>query len=160
LQSVLRIRDVYPGSRIPILSIPDPHSFHPRSRIHIKEFNYFNLKILFLSTRKYDLGCSSQIRIRSINFLPFRTPESKRTPDPGSGIRKKPIPDSGSGVKNAPDPDPDPQHGVFNGSGSATLGSSCCICDNSASQRCPNVTRFKLNISSTRSHLTAHRKIM
>ncbi len=49
LKSVLRIRDVYPGSRI-----PDPTFFHPGSRIRtisitdpgsrilIKEFKYFN----------------------------------------------------------------------------------------------------------------------
>jgi hypothetical protein len=29
--AVLRIRDVYPGSRIRIFSIPDPNFFHPRS---------------------------------------------------------------------------------------------------------------------------------
>jgi hypothetical protein len=34
--SVLRIRDVYPGSQIRIFSIPDPGS-----RIRIKEFKYF-----------------------------------------------------------------------------------------------------------------------
>jgi hypothetical protein len=47
----MRIRDVYPGSeffpsRIQIYSIPDPGSkfFPTGSRIHIKEFKYFNPK--------------------------------------------------------------------------------------------------------------------
>jgi 3-hydroxy-3-methylglutaryl CoA synthase len=31
IQSVLRIRDVYPGSRIQLFSIPDPNFFHPGS---------------------------------------------------------------------------------------------------------------------------------
>jgi hypothetical protein len=33
------------------------------SRIHIKEFKYLKPKQWFLSSRKYDPGCSSQIRI-------------------------------------------------------------------------------------------------
>jgi hypothetical protein len=47
--TVLRIRDVYPGSRIRLLSIPDPGSRirtvfipDPGSRILIKVFKYFN----------------------------------------------------------------------------------------------------------------------
>ncbi len=47
--SVFRIRDVYPGSRIRLFSIPDPTFFHPGSelslsRIRINEFKYFNSK--------------------------------------------------------------------------------------------------------------------
>jgi hypothetical protein len=42
--AVLRIRDVYPGSRIRLFSIPDPNCLHPGSRIRIKEFKYFNPK--------------------------------------------------------------------------------------------------------------------
>jgi hypothetical protein len=45
----------------PNFSIPDPNCFHPGSRIRIKEFKYFNPKKLFLSSRKYDPGCSSRI---------------------------------------------------------------------------------------------------
>jgi hypothetical protein len=41
---VLRIRDVYLGSRIRIFSIPDPGSEFFSSRIRIKEFKYFNTK--------------------------------------------------------------------------------------------------------------------
>ncbi len=47
-----------------------------RVPVRIKEFEYFNPKKPFLSSRKNDLGCSFRIRI----------------PDPG--------------VKKAPDPDP------------------------------------------------------
>jgi hypothetical protein len=52
-------------SRIRLFSIPDPKCLHPRSRILIKEFKYFNppkkAKKWFLSSKKYDLGCSSRI---------------------------------------------------------------------------------------------------
>ncbi len=43
-RSVLRIRDVYPGFRIRLFSIPDPESEPSPSRIRIKEFKYFNPK--------------------------------------------------------------------------------------------------------------------
>jgi len=49
----------YPGSEFFPSWIPDPIFFHPGSRIRIKEFKYFNQKKWFLSSRKYDLGCSS-----------------------------------------------------------------------------------------------------
>jgi hypothetical protein len=42
-----------------VLRIRDPIFFHPGARIHIKEFKYFNPKNCFLSSRKYDPGCSS-----------------------------------------------------------------------------------------------------
>ncbi len=46
VQPVMRIRDVYPGSRIRLFPsrIPNPNCFHPGSRIRIKEFMYFNPK--------------------------------------------------------------------------------------------------------------------
>jgi hypothetical protein len=74
-QAVLRIRDVYPGSRILIFT-------HPGSRIQkqqqigpiFKELENFLPKKLSLSSQKYGFG------IRG----------------PGSEIRKKPIPDPGS----------------------------------------------------------------
>jgi hypothetical protein len=60
---VLRIRDVYPGSKF----------FHPgsrvkkdsisRIRVHIKELKYFQNKKMFLSSQKYDPRCSFRIRI-------------------------------------------------------------------------------------------------
>jgi hypothetical protein len=74
--------------------IPDPNFFHPGSelfpsRIRIK---YFNPKKSFLSSQKYDPGCSSRIRI--LIFYPSRIsdPVAKRhrIPDPehcGSLIR-------------------------------------------------------------------------
>ncbi len=70
LCTVLRIRDVYPGS-----------DFFP-SRILIKEFKYFNLRKWFISSRKYDPGCSS--RIRTQTFYPSWIQGSKRhrIPDP------------------------------------------------------------------------------
>jgi hypothetical protein len=68
------------GSRIRIFSIPDLGSRVKkilRSRIRIKEFKPKNL---FPSSRKYDPGCSSLIRI-----LIFY---SSRIPDPGSRGQK------------------------------------------------------------------------
>ncbi len=70
----LRIWDIYPGSE-----------FFP-SRILTKEFQYFNPKEWFLSSRKYDSGWRSRIRI--LTFYPSRIsdPGSRgQTPDPGSG---------------------------------------------------------------------------
>jgi hypothetical protein len=80
----------HPGSRIPDpnFSIPDPGS-----RIRIKEFQSFNPKKWFLSSRKYDPGCSSRIPDPDPYFLPI--------PDPGSRGQKG----TGSLI-----PDPDPQH--------------------------------------------------
>ncbi len=88
-----RIRDVYPGSRIRLFSIPDPGS-----RILIKEFKYFNpkkSKKWFLSSEKYDPGCSSLIPDPDDDFLP------SRIPDPRSRGQK--------GTQSWI-PDPDPQH--------------------------------------------------
>jgi hypothetical protein len=83
---VWRIWDVYPGSRIRLFSIPDP-----RSWILIKEFKYFNpkkSKKWFLSSKKYDPGCSSPILDPDADFLPSRIPDPgvKKAPNPGSRI--------------------------------------------------------------------------
>jgi uncharacterized Zn-finger protein len=79
------------GSRIQIFSIPDPGSvfFHPGSRIHIKALKYFTNKNLFLSSRKYDLGCSSRIPDPDPEFYPSRIldPRVEKAPDRGSRIR-------------------------------------------------------------------------
>ncbi len=70
--------------------IPDPNCLPPESRI-LKEFKYFNpqksKKKWFLSSQKYDPGCSSWIPDTDADFLPSRIPGSKRQPipDPGSG---------------------------------------------------------------------------
>ncbi len=97
IETVLRIRDVYPGSRIRICSIPvpdlgsgvkkipDPGS---RIRIRIKECKYFQPKKLFLSSRKYDPGSRSQISDQDLDFFThpgFRIQRSKKAPDSGSG---------------------------------------------------------------------------
>jgi hypothetical protein len=66
--------------------IPDPNFFHPGFLIHIriKDFKYFNPKKV-LSSRKYDPGCSSRIRI--LIFYPSWIPDPgvKKAPDPGPG---------------------------------------------------------------------------
>ncbi len=102
-----RIQD--PGSIFFLSWIPDPkfEFFHPGSRIHIKEFKYFNKKKWFLSSQKYDTGFPSRIRIPDLDldYLPILDP------DPGSQI---PNP----GIKKAHDPwsripDPDSQHWRF-----------------------------------------------
>jgi hypothetical protein len=89
------IRDVYPGSRIRTVSIPDPGSW-----ILNKEFKYFNpsqkkAKKWFPSSKKYDPSCSSRIPDPDADFLPSRIPDPgvKKAPNPGCQI-----------------PDPDPQH--------------------------------------------------
>jgi hypothetical protein len=113
-QPGLRIRDVHLGSecfptRIPDLHqsiltsvadpgclsrIPDPNCLHPGSRIRIKEFKYSNQKKLFLNSRKYDPGCSSQIRIRDLD------PDVFSIPDPGSRGQKAPDPGSRIWIRN------------------------------------------------------------
>jgi hypothetical protein len=60
------------------------------SGMFVKEFKYFNHKNpkkWFLSSRKYDPGCSS--RIRMLTFYPSRIPDPgvKKAPDPRSWIR-------------------------------------------------------------------------
>ncbi len=72
---MLRIPDVYPGSRIWIFSIPDPESASK------------NLSILTPKNWKHDPGCSSRIRI--LIFYPSQIPDPgvKKALDPGSHIR-------------------------------------------------------------------------
>jgi hypothetical protein len=87
----------HPGSRIRTVSIPDPNCLHPGSGILIKEFKYFNpkkAKKWFLSSKKYDPGCSFRISDPDADFLPSRIPDPgvKKAPNPGSRI-----PDPGSG---------------------------------------------------------------
>ncbi len=78
-----------PGSEFLPSRIPDPNSFHPGSRIRIKEFGeefeYFKPKKLFLSSRKYDPGCESRIRI--LIFLLIPDPGSSGQKGTGSRIR-------------------------------------------------------------------------
>ncbi len=65
-----------------IFSIPDPGS--KRFRIPDPLQSIFNPQKLFLSSRKYDSGCSSRTRI--LIFDPSRIQDSgvKNEPDPGS----------------------------------------------------------------------------
>jgi hypothetical protein len=79
-----------PGSDFFPSRIPDPNCLDPGSRILIKVFKYFNpkkAKKWFLSSKKYDPGCSSRIPDPDADFLPSRIQGSKRhpIPDPGSG---------------------------------------------------------------------------
>ncbi len=88
--SVLRIRDVYPGSRIQLFPIPDPGSELSPSGIRIKEFKYFKpkkkkKKKWFLSSRKYDPSCSSRIRMQTFYLSRIPDPGIKKAPDAGSG---------------------------------------------------------------------------
>ncbi len=73
--------------------IPDPNCFHPGSRIRINEFKYINSKKWFLSSRKYDPGCSSLIPDPDHDFWTI--------PDPGSRGQK---------CFRSRIPDSDPQH--------------------------------------------------
>ncbi len=78
LKAVLRIRDdpeFFPSR------IPDPNLFYSGSPIRIKEFNYLNPKNCLLSSRKYDPGCSSRIRIFT---HPDPGSRGQEATDPGS----------------------------------------------------------------------------
>jgi hypothetical protein len=89
--SVWRIRDVYPGSDFfPGSRIPDPNCLYPGSRILIKEFKYFNpqkSKKGFLSSKKYDPGCSSRIPDPDADFLPSRIPDPRSRGQKGTQSR-------------------------------------------------------------------------
>ncbi len=88
-----RIRDVYPGSRTRLFSIPDPNYLHPGSSS--KNLSIFltpkKAKKWFLSSKKHDPGCSSRIPDPDADFLPSRIPDPqgwvKKAPNPGSRIR-------------------------------------------------------------------------
>jgi hypothetical protein len=86
LYTVLRIRDVYPGSVFFPSRTPDPNFINPETRIRIKEFKYLNPKKWFLSTQEYDPGCSCRIRIPDPepDFLPIPDPVVRKASDPGS----------------------------------------------------------------------------
>jgi hypothetical protein len=83
--------------------IPDPNCLHPGSgsRILIKEFIILTpkkQKKRFLSSKKYDPGCSSRIPDPDADFLPSRIPV------PGSRGQKS---------TQSRIPDPDPQHATL-----------------------------------------------
>ncbi len=90
--SVLRIRDVYPGSRIRLFSMPDPTCLHPGSRILIKEFQYFNPKKMV----------SKLLKIWSGLFIQDPGSGCWLSIHPGSqiqGSKRHPIPDLGSRIQ-------------------------------------------------------------
>jgi hypothetical protein len=86
--TLLRIRDVYPESRIRLFSIPDPGSeFWFPSRIRFKELKNVNPKKWFLSSGKYDPGCLSRIPDPDPDFLPIPDPGSRGQKGTGYRIR-------------------------------------------------------------------------
>jgi hypothetical protein len=95
IRSVADLRYFF-RSRIRLFSILDPGSEFFPYRFCIKEFQYFNPQKFFLSSRKYDPGCSFQIPDPDRDFLSipnpgFRIQGSKRhrIPDFGSWIRTR-----------------------------------------------------------------------
>ncbi len=96
----VRIRDTHPGSEF----------FHPGSRKHIEKFKYFNHNKLLPSSRKYNPGCLSRIRILIFTHPVSRIKGSKRNPrkyDPGCSSRIWILifyPSRMQEVKKAPDP--------------------------------------------------------
>ncbi len=92
LHPVLRIREVYPGSDFFPSRIPDPNFPIPDSGSASKNLSFLTPKKWFLSSRKYDPGCSSRI--------PDPDPYSLSISDPGSWIQ---------GSKRHRIPNPDPQ---------------------------------------------------
>jgi hypothetical protein len=92
----------------PNFSIPDPN-FASRIRIFPSGSDFFhpgsasknfNPKKRFLSSRKYDPGCSSQIRIPDSDFLPIPDPGSRGQKGTRSGI---PIRNTGYKVEESGD---------------------------------------------------------
>ncbi len=86
------IRDVYPGSRIRIFSIPDSVSKRfrtPDPDPHQKIYLFLGQKIVS-TVRKYDLGCSSRIRIPDLILIFYPS----RIPDQGSKRHRSQDPDS------------------------------------------------------------------
>ena len=110
---MLRTRDVYPGSRIRLFSIPDLGSRIRTVSIPDPGSSSKNLSILtpkkakkwFLSSKKYDPGCSSRIPDPDADFSPSRIPDPgvKKVPNSGSRIR---IRNTGGNI----DWDADPPH--------------------------------------------------
>ncbi len=76
------------GSRIRTVSIPDPGS----SSKNLSILTPPKAKKWFLSSKKYDPGCSSRIPDPDADFLPSRIPDPgvKKVPNPGSLLIKYP----------------------------------------------------------------------
>jgi hypothetical protein len=89
LLTVLRIRDVIPdsGSELSPSRIPDPQK---------TKYSILTPKIAkkwFLSSKKYDPGCSSRIPDPDADFLPSRIPDPgvKKASNPGFRIRNSAV---------------------------------------------------------------------
>jgi hypothetical protein len=79
------------------ISDPGSELSPSRAQIRIEEFKYLNpKKKWFLSSRKYDPGCSSRIPDPDADFLPIPDPGSRGQKGTGSRIR----------IRNTADPDP------------------------------------------------------
>jgi hypothetical protein len=98
-KNVIMVSEADPGC---LSRIPDPTFYHPGSelspsRIPDPGSSSKNLSILtpqkrkkwFLSSKKYDPGCSSRIPDQDADFLPSWIPDPgvKKAPNPGSRIR-------------------------------------------------------------------------
>ena len=116
----IRIRDVYPGSRILIFThpgsrIPDSGSKSSNERqgwkkivvipfvgaINFTKFNYFNFELLKTKIRA---NFQRIIELFTQKIVTKLSKYGSGIRDRRSGIQKNPIPDPG--VKKAPDPDP------------------------------------------------------
>jgi hypothetical protein len=76
-----------PGSDFFPSRIPVPNCLHPGSSSkNLSILTSKKAKKWFLSTKKYDPGCSSRIPDSNADFLPSRIPV-KKAPNPGSRIR-------------------------------------------------------------------------
>ncbi len=119
MDPVLRIRDVYPGTRILIFTHPRSRISDPGSKTATKErgekigfictfsvaTNFTKLKIiLFLKCWRKKFLANFQRIIELTQKIVTSQKFGVGVRDARSGIRKKPIPDLG--VKKAPDPDP------------------------------------------------------
>jgi hypothetical protein len=84
-KAVLRIRDVYPGFRIRIFSIPDPGVKKiPGSGTASASKNLSILTQKCVS-KLSEISSGMFIPDPDLDFLPIPDPEIKKTPDPGSG---------------------------------------------------------------------------
>ncbi len=75
----------HPWSRIRIFPIPDPNFSHPGFATNSLRFH--NQK-MFSSSRNYDPGCSSRIRILIFYLSWIPDPGVEKAPDPGYGSSK------------------------------------------------------------------------
>ncbi len=132
---MLRIRDVYPGSRILIFTHPGSRIPDLGSRIHkqqqkrevkkldVKPFyvatkfnkivNYFSFEVLKIKIWANFQRIIEHFTKKNCQKAPQNMVLGSGIRDPGSG--KKPIPDPGSriqGSKRSRIPDPDPQHWI------------------------------------------------